>query len=415
MQGPRLRDVEVIRVQADLYAVRDPLRYTEEVLVFPAAVLEVIGLLDGARPAPEVCREFFNRTGVELPEAALESMLEILEADGFLEGERFEERRRGIDRGFAAAAVRPPAHAGSGYETDAETLVKTLEGYFKAAREGASAETPASALRAVIAPHIDMRRGSSCYARSYAEVRRRSAPRTVVLLGIAHAGVQNRYAFTGKDFATPLGTLRTDKRLLKRLAAACSFDPFQDEAAHRCEHSIEFQAVFLRHVFPDAEDLRIVPVLCGPFLPDFYSAGSPGEDPQVSSFIEGLRALVAEAGTGVLLIAGADLCHVGRRFGDSEPFTEAFVDRARAADLAMLETVAGLDAEGFMGFIQRERDSRKVCGTPAIYALLSALRGPGSGKSPALSARVLSHGMAVDREGESAVGFASVEITQSFH
>jgi hypothetical protein len=77
----------------------------------------------------------------------------------------------------------------------------------------------------------------------------------------------------------------------------------------------------------------------------------------------------------------------------------------------MLASVIRMDAEGFIRFIQGERDRRKVCGTPAIYALVSALAGGDVRGSGGPSARVLSHEMAVDEAGESAVGFASVEIS----
>jgi predicted class III extradiol MEMO1 family dioxygenase len=73
--------------------------------------------------------------------------------------------------------------------------------------------------------------------------------------------------------------------------------------------------------------------------------------------------------------------------------------------------VTRMDAEGFVKFIQKERDRRNVCGTPAIYALISALSGGGANGRERLSARLLSHEMAVDAESESAVGFASVEIS----
>ncbi len=414
MDRPKLRDVEIVRVRDGLYALRDPHRYTEEILVVQAAALEAISLLDGKRSTLEVQYEFSRRHGVVLTGEKLAGIIGALEAGGFLEGESFDKRRRGIDEEFAAAAVRAPAHAGSGYEAEATGLLGRLDGYFRGVpgpEEGPAAERASLPLRGVIAPHIDMRRGSSCYARSYSEVKRRSKARTIVLLGIAHTGTRNRFAFTSKDFATPLGTLETDKASMDRLAAACSFNPFEDEAAHRCEHSLEFQAVFLKHAFPDPRQIRIVPVLCGVFLPPFYAAGSPAGDPQVSSFISGLKALIDEGGPDILVIAGADLCHVGKRFGGPEPFTEELVSRARAADLAMLESVTRMDAEGFVKFIQKERDRRNVCGTPAIYALISALSGDGARGRERLSAHLLSHEMAVDAEGESAVGFASVVIS----
>jgi MEMO1 family protein len=408
MNRPKLRNVEIIRVREDQFLLRDPLRYTEEILLVPELVLVIIALLDGSRTSPEIQYEFSRRYGAQLTGDKLSGIIDALDSNGFLEGEAFEKRRKGIDDGFTAAGVRPAILAGTGYEADAAALKPTLDALLDGIPSNPAGGTTLP-LRGIIAPHIDIQRGSACYARSYAEIRRRNAARTVVLLGISHTETRNRFALTAKDFDTPFGPLKSDPDAVRKLAAACSFDPFEDEGAHRCEHSLEFQSVFLRHALPEA-DIRIVPVLCGAFLPGFYAEGSPAEDPQVSSFISGLRAISDERGEDVLFIAGADLCHIGRRFGDAEPFTEEFVSRARSADKEMLANVERMDAEGFAGYIQRERDKRKVCGFPAIYTLLSVLS-QGHGTGGRCKGRVLSHEMAVDAEGESAVGFASVEIS----
>jgi hypothetical protein len=408
MENPKLRDVELLPVREDLYALRDPLRYTDKILLLPAAILGIIALLDGSRSPVEAQYEFTRRHGGTLPGAKVREIIQCLDENGFLESESFIEWRKKVDRDFSEAAIRAAAHAGSGYESEPDALRRMLDGLFE---EIAPEEREADgALLGVIAPHIDIRRGGSCYARAYERVKRLGgAARTIVLLGISHVQTKNRYVLTAKDFQTPLGTLPTDTECVRKLADECGFDPFEDEIMHRSEHSLEFQAVFLRHIFQDRGDIRIVPVLCGPLLADQSHAGSPMSDPQAAAFISALRRLLIERRQEVLLIAGADLCHVGRRFGDRVPFTERFIADARAADREMLGAVTRADAEGFIGFIQREGDRRKVCGVPAIYTMLSALN-PAGVAEPA--GRLLAYDMAVDREGESAVGFAAVSFRQ---
>ncbi len=412
MDNPKLRNVEVIPVRDDMFALRDPMRYTDKILMVPGAVLAVISYFDGRHSMLDVQYEFTRKFGDILFQEKLAQIIESLDANGFLESESFAERRKAIDDGFAAAKVRQPAHAGGGYEAEPEKLRDRLSLYFMqaagGAADGGSRPEAAGSLRAIIAPHIDMQRGGTCYANAYGEVRRLSRANTIVLLGISHVETRNRYALTEKDFATPLGNLATDGEAVRRLVSACSFDPFQDESAHRFEHSLEFQTVFLRYIFPERDELRIVPILCGPLLPEFTTRGSPREDPQVASFIDALTGLLAERRDDVLLIAGADLCHIGRRFGDTQPFTEEFVSTAQKADGRMLERVTGVDAEGFMKFIQKEQDGRKVCGVPAIYTLLSALKPDGKTAEQDVHGSLLSYDMAVDQEGQSAVGFAAV-------
>ena len=68
----------------------------------------------------------------------------------------------------------------------------------------------------------------------------------------------------------------------------------------------------------------------------------------------------------------------------------------------MLRHVLDQDAERFFRFIQRERDSRNVCGVPAIYTLLHA--------AEAKNTRLLKYDRAVDQNTQSVVTFASIAL-----
>ena len=93
---------------------------------------------------------------------------------------------------------------------------------------------------------------------------------------------------TRKDFATPLGAAETDGELLDAVAARCSLDLFADEFAHRREHSIEFQVVWLQHVIGE---VRIRP----PWEPAPEGVGPTGaasqtRDPRPRTIVSGARA-----------------------------------------------------------------------------------------------------------------------------
>ena len=75
------------------------------------------------------------------------------------------------------------------------------------------------------------------------------------------------------------------------------------------------------------------------------------------------------------LIAGADLAHVGPRFGDPEPVSPADLATLGDEDRAMLEAVEAGDAEAFFDGVARDGDRRRICGLSPIYALLRALGG----------------------------------------
>jgi predicted class III extradiol MEMO1 family dioxygenase len=91
---------------------------------------------------------------------------------------------------------------------------------------------------------------------------------------------------------------------------------------------------------------------------------------------------------------------VGRQFGDQEGIGEVGLTVLAAEDQEMLGYVERMDGEGFFSFISRERDRRRICGLPAIYALLKVLE--------AEKGRLLKYGQTFTPETQSAVTFASL-------
>ena len=107
------------------------------------------------------------------------------------------------------------------------------------------------------APHMDLWRAAAGYGHAYAALEQAlAAPGleqvdTFVLLGTSHAAMRRPYAVCEKTFATPLGPLAPDRAMIAELAAASRFDVHEDQYLHKNEHSIEFQAVFVRHLLGD--------------------------------------------------------------------------------------------------------------------------------------------------------------------
>ncbi len=64
---------------------------------------------------------------------------------------------------------------------------------------------------------------------------------------------------------------------------------------------------------------------------------------------------------------------MGSRFGDQELQDEAYLKRLRSDDTEMLKYAELLDAEGFRNSIQKNHNSRKICGYPAIYTMLNVI------------------------------------------
>jgi AmmeMemoRadiSam system protein B len=187
------------------------------------------------------------------------------------------------------------------------------------------------------------------------------------------------FAVCAKAFDTPLGALEPDHQAIRELSAASRFDLHEDEYFHKEEHSLEFQAVFLRHALgARAASARIIPVLCGLGAAQ-ASRRDPSLDPEAESFLSALADLVERRAGRALVVAGADLAHVGPRFGDGRPLDERGRERLRQRDEESIALALGRDAPGFFQQVAADLATRRVCGLGPIYTMLRVLP-PGRGE-----------------------------------
>ncbi|MBI2491435.1 MAG: AmmeMemoRadiSam system protein B [Candidatus Rokubacteria bacterium] len=379
--APKLRDVEAFPVEHQgqrCIALRDPAGYTDAVVLLPPVLLEIVSLFDGRHSMAEIQAALGRRFGEPMPREPIERAARSLDEHGFLDSAGFASRRTAIDAAFLARPTRPAAHAGGAYPGAAADVHAAFDALFTAPDgpgpvDGAS--SGATAVRGVIAPHIDFQRGGPAYAWAYRDVAERSDADLFVIFGTCHAGMAHPFALTGKDYESPLGPVAVDRAFVESLAARARQDCFGAELAHRVEHSIEFQAVFLRYLFDGRRDIAIVPVLAS-FAHEALARGRrPEDDPRVPRFLDALAETIAASGRRVALVAGADLAHVGPRFGDPEPVTPLELARIADEDRAMLAAVEAGDPAAFFESVAGDDDRRRICGLSPIWMLLAALGG----------------------------------------
>jgi MEMO1 family protein len=281
-------------------------------------------------------------------------------------------------------------------------LRRELDGYF-VAKEGPedTPPTPAAArLTGLVVPHIDFARGGPCYAWGYRELAGALPVDRWIVFGTSHASIARPFALTRKVFETPMGPVDVDAEFLEALLAKVGPGYLNDEFAHRGEHSIEFQGVFLRHATPVHQPVRMVPILCGSFH-KFVEARRPPQDADaVEEFLAALRQTQAELNGRTVVIASADLAHVGPQFGASRPLTPGQLREVEEADRRMLSFVEAADADGFFRDVAKDGDRRNICGLPPIYAALRVLE--------AKHGRLLRYGQWPDPNGT--VTFAALAL-----
>jgi MEMO1 family protein len=377
---PRLRPVEAFPVRSgdqDLVCLRDPENFAEQPIFLNQFLVFLVSRMDGRHTLRDIQADFLRASGEILPVETIGSLVSQLDEQHYLDSPAFQDYLASLVREFKNASARPARHAGTAYEVSREALLAQIRSFFTD-REGPGIEPHpdlAKPLRGLVSPHIDFTRGGPAYAQAYKALADHPGAGTFVIFGTCHTAMQQRFSITAKDYETPLGAARTDRDFVSRLSARLD-DKYSDEFCHRAEHSIEFQAVCLKYILGDKQDFTIVPILVGSFH-DLCAAGRlAAEDPEITGFVNAIRETIAESQQRICIVAGADLAHVGRRFGDASGPTKQSLLEVESEDRRFLNLVETGDAEGVFQSIAADNDRRRVCGFPPIYMTLRCIDQP---------------------------------------
>ena len=208
---------------------------------------------------------------------------------------------------------------------------------------------------AIAAPHVSPFGGIDAYRAAYASLTPADAERTFVILGTSHYGHPDRLGLTRKPFVTPFGEAVTDTALVDELARAAGPAAAMEDYCHAIEHSIEFQVVFLQHLF--GPRIRIVPVLCGSYARSLYlSEGLPEENDDTRRIFEAVGEMAAREGERLLWVLGVDMAHMGRRYGDALIATagRGEMEQVEGRDRARIARMESGDAQGFWELVREE-------------------------------------------------------------
>jgi len=373
--NPQLRPVEAFPMRIDgrlMTCLRDPQGLAEQPVFLNGPQALLVSLMDGTLSLRDIQADFFRRTSELLPLEVLEKLVEQLDEHHYLNSPSFRIYYDTLVNDFRRAPARPARHAGAAYEGSEGSLRGQLEGFFTCP-EGPGpigSPDPARPLRGLIAPHIDFNRGGPAYAHAYRALAEHPGADRFIIFGTCHNPMDKSFALTEKDYETPLGPAVADQEFIRRLSAKLPQDYFHDEFAHRGEHSIEFQAVWLRYLL--GREFKIIPILVGSFQ-EVLAARSAARDPEIAGMAAALRETVAEVPGRYCVIAGADLAHVGRQFGDPDGPSDTYLRQVAREDRRFLEHVEQGDAEASIRFIAEEHNRRRVCGYPPIYMTLRCL------------------------------------------
>ncbi|MEW6359122.1 MAG: AmmeMemoRadiSam system protein B [Planctomycetota bacterium] len=401
--NPRLRtDLHVARGQAQgkpVIIIQDPTGVIEEPIALSTEFAAVLALLDGTRSIRDIQYEMMRmQGGLLISSDAIQDMVNQLDQALLLDNNHYRQALHELAAAYTRETIRRPIHPGQAYPEDPAALRKYLDSVLAQAEP--KTDIKPDAVAALAAPHIDIKVGERVYANAYGILKGADFDR-VIILGIMHRSDDGLFSLSQKGYLTPFGLTETDQELAGQLAAAGEAVLSDNDLAHRTEHSIEFQVVFLQHVF-GRPDIKIVPILCGGMSHMLEQFNRPTDMPDLKRFLDALRKAVEDKDRRTLLVAGVDLSHIGPKFGDHMS-SHAIVAESEKHDRALLDALCRLDAAAFWAESRRVKDRYNVCGFPALACMtevLSDVRG-----------HLLDYQIWHEEPTRSAVSFAAVAFT----
>lgn len=343
--------------------MRDSFRFSDATLVIPPPLVPVLDLFDGRSTELDL-REALTRITGELAVSGLaQHLITTLDEAAFLDNATYAQRKQDKYREFAAQEVREAVHAGGAYPSEPVELQATFERYFAGAPS-----LKAGDVVGLAAPHVSPEGGWESYRDAYAALPPSLGSRTFIVLGTSHYGAPEKFGLTRKPYRTPLGATTPDLALIDALHRDAPDSILSEDYCHAVEHSIEFQVLFLQRCF--GPDIRVAPILCGPFARSIYGQDQrPEDDDRVARFFEALR---TAAPADAVWVLGVDMAHMGRRYGDR---LDAKADQDEMAAVAerdrrRIASINAFDANGYWEQVRDGQDDLKWCGSSPFYTYL---------------------------------------------
>ncbi len=342
---PRIRFVE-IQPYGDKFLLSDPVGITPPLLITKELLL-ILSLMDGNRELTDIQAEFFKRTGQILPREELNQIIQLLDENYLLLNERFFKKLEEERKKLLSLGKRPPSHTGQAYPDNPNALKKFIEDTL--AYEGREDAV------GIIVPHMDLRVAKETYGKVYSRLKHLN-PDIVVILGVSHYYHETPFSVLPLDLDTPIGVLKTNKEIIQEIQKDFDYDLTHDILAYTQEHSIDFQTIFVKYLFPETQ-----------VLPAIVSYG----DTEFLKRVAGSISRALERFQKPLIISSVDFSHVGRKFGDPAPYDPS------PRDKEYIEHLCALKNDKAFKLLQKDNNRTRIDGQFTNYVFLEILKNLG--------------------------------------
>lgn len=400
---PKLRDdIEIIPTQYQgekALVVKDSLGLIREPVLLRGEVLDFLSLMDGEKSIQDIQVDLIRlKNGIFVSSDDVRKVISELDSAFLLDSERCRQEKNKIIEEYSQLRIRPAFLSGKSYPASAEKLHSHLDSFLRPNKDLVP-ELKGKEIRALIAPHIDLEVGKTVYAKAYGALKD-SSPKKILLLGTGHSLQEHFLSLTEKDFETPLGRVKTDKEWIRKLREVGRENVSPDDFAHRSEHSLEFQLIFLQHIFGSEFDL--IPILCGSFHRVIDSVSRPSEIAGMNDFLNTLRFFGDEETSDALVVAGVDFSHIGPKFGHRQQASFLLLE-AKSHDKILIDAICAGDVVQFWAEIKRVHNKYNVCGFSALACLMEIM--------PEARGHLLDYYIWEEEPTQSAVSFAGIVMT----
>lgn len=235
-------------------------------------------------------------------------------------------------------------------------------------------------------------------------------PDRVIVLGTNHFGFSTGVTGCDKGFESPLGVCELDSDVADGLRAKLGDVLFEHRFDHEREHSVELQIPWIQHCLGKDEDGNYPRVFAALVHdPAVNNGGSyDGSGVGMDAFVTAMKEVLSSLSGTTLVIASADLSHVGPAFGDPLPLAGddeqvvAFRNNVVQSDQQRLQMYSNLDWEGFVNTMAWQQNPTRWC---SIGNLVAAMR-----IVEPKSAAVLNYAAAMDQAGQALVSHAAIAM-----
>jgi len=350
-----------------IFLIHNSLKLTKTAIALPQALGPLAMLCDGQHTIPEIETTLVSQYGINLSHREIESFLHQFDEALILEGQKLAQAKQQAVAAYRSAPFRKAALAGPSYPADPEKLRGLLQNYLDNVDP---IQTASSDSRGIISPHIDYQRGGHVYAQVWANAAEaiREAE-LVIIFGTDHNGGYRTLTLTPQNYASPLGVMPTDTKIVNRLVEVLGPEQaLAEELHHRDEWSIELDLVWLQYL-RNEKPCPLVPILCGSFGQYMTGPARLAEEDKFKQVIEVLREEMSQRRT--VVVASGDLAHLGPAF-DGPPLDTTAYEKMKLDDALLMNTLGQGEGQAFSEFMKGQYE-RNVCGLSPFYFTLDLL------------------------------------------